>query len=538
MPSIVTRLGLLAAVTLLAACGEGREDAQTARLESGVLYRNDGPELDAVDPHKAGGAWVQAVTGDLFVGLMRRGPDGRPQLALAESFDLSEDGLTWTFSLREAQWSDGREITADDVVYSFRRAVDPATAAAYVEVFAPVVNARAILDGQAEPETLGVSALDERTVEIRLVHPMPFLPQLLADGRGAVLPGHVIEVHGDAWTQPQNIVTNGAYTLVERVVGSQTVLRKNPLFYDAENVCFDEVFNFPINSPETAARRARSGELDIAANVPASMLARVREELPDHMRQAVPPGTFYFVANTERDPFGDVRVREALSIAIDREFAFTEVIPDGLIVANGLVPDNLAAPYPTADIAWGDEPVSERRERALTLLADAGFGPDNPLTFEFAYPSGGNGDRIAPVLQQDWNSLADWVQVEIFSTEAAIHYQNLRAGEFDAALGGWVASVQDTSYMLDVIAEDAAGNFSGWSDDRVQALLAQAQDEQDEAARAALFREAEQIALDDFAIAPFFHFERNWIVHPRIEGWIGGMIEYTPTTHLCVAEAE
>lgn len=119
MPSIVTRLGLLTAVAFLSACGDGRGDNQVARLEAGVLFRNDGPELDAVDPHLAGGAWTQTVTGDLFVGLMRRGPDGRPELALAERYDLSEDGLTWTFTLREAQWSDGRAITADDVVYSF-----------------------------------------------------------------------------------------------------------------------------------------------------------------------------------------------------------------------------------------------------------------------------------------------------------------------------------------------------------------------------------------------------------------------------------
>jgi oligopeptide transport system substrate-binding protein len=528
----------LASVLVLVACTENRDVGQIDRLESGVLYRNDGPEIDAVDPHKAGGAWTQVITSDLFVGLMRRGPEGRPELALAQSFTQSDDGLTWTFTLKEdLVWSDGRAITADDVVYSFRRAVDPATAAAYVEVFGPVVNASAILSGDAEPETLGVTALDPRTVEISLVHPMPFLPQLLADGRGAVLPGHVIDVHGDRWTLPENIVVNGAYTLVERTVGSQAVLQRNPLFYDNANVCFDEVFNFPVNAPETAARLARAGELEIAAAIPANIVDRVREELPGHVRQAQPPGTFYFVANTDRAPFDDIRVREALGIAIDREFAFTEVIPSGLIVANGLVPDSLAAPYGTADISWGDEPIEARRARALELLTEAGFGPDNPLIFEFAYPSGGNGNRFSPVLQNDWNSLADWVQVEIFGTEAAVHYQNLRAGEFDAALGGWVASVQDVSYMLDVIAEDAAGNFSGWSNAEVQDFLAQAQNEQNAQARAALFRQAEQIALDDFAVTPFFHFERYWVVHPRLTGWIGGMIEYTPSTHLCVSDA-
>jgi oligopeptide transport system substrate-binding protein len=531
------RLAALTGVIVLAACGQSGESAQIDRLESNVLFRNDGPEIDAVDPHKAGGAWVQVLTGDLFVGLMRRGPDGNPQLALAESFTLSEDGLTWTFTMRDAVWSDGRAITADDVVYSFRRAVNPATAAAYVDVFGPVVNAEAILAGQADPDTLGVTALDERTVEIRLVHPMPFLPQLLADGRGTVLPGHVIEVHGDAWVQPENIVVNGAYTLVERTVGAQAVLRRNELFYDNANVCFDEVFNFPINAPETAARLARAGELEIAANVPASMIERVEQDLPGHVRRVRPPTTFYFTSNTERAPFNDRRVREALGIAIDRDFAFTQVIPTGLVVANGLIPENLAAPYGTADVAWGDEPIEERKARALALLIEAGFGPDNPLTFEFAYPSGGNGERFAPALQSDWNGLADWVQVEIFGTEAAIHYQNLREGGFEAALGGWVASVRDTSYMLDVIAEGAAGNFSGWSNAEVEALLDAAQNEQDPEARADLFRQAEEIALEDFAITPLFHLERPWIVHPRIEGWIGDSIEYTPSTHLCVADA-
>ena len=297
------------------------------------------------------------------------------------------------------------------------------------------------------------------------------------------------------------------------------------------------MFNFPINAPETAARRARAGELDIAASVPASMVERVEADLPGHVRHVQPPNTFYFTVNTEREPFDDRRVREALGIALDREFAFTEVIPNGLIVANRLVPEYLANPYPTGETSWGDEPLEARRARALDLLTEAGFGPDNPLSFEFAYPSGGNGDRFAPALQSDWNELADWIDAEIFSTEAAVHYQNLRSGEFEAALGGWVASVRDVSYMLDVIAADAAGNFSGWSDGEVEALLAAAQGEQDPAARAELFRQAEQIALDDFAISPLFHLERTWIVHPRIEGWIGGSYEYTPTTHLCLSEA-
>ena len=152
-------LSAAAAVLLTACAGPSGED-QAERLEAGVLYRNDGPEMSTVDPHLADGTWTQAVIGDLFVGLLRRGRDGEPAPALAESWSLSEDGLTWTFSLREANWSDGRAITADDVVYSLRRAVDPATAAAYVDVYAPVVNAEAIL---AEVQAAGLRSVTSRS---------------------------------------------------------------------------------------------------------------------------------------------------------------------------------------------------------------------------------------------------------------------------------------------------------------------------------------------------------------------------------------
>jgi len=534
------RLVLIAAAAAgftLAACGEGREIAQIERLESGVLYRNDGPEINSVDPHLADGSWTKTVTGDMFVGLMQMGADGDPAPALAERWTVSPDGLVWTFQLRQASWSDGRAITADDVVYSLRRAVDPATAAAYVDVYAPLVNASAILRGEAEPETLGVSALDAGTVEIRLVHPMPVLPELLADSRGAVVPRHVIEAYGRDWVLPENIVVSGAYTLVERILDRQTVLVRNPRFFDDANTCFDEVFNFPINTPETATRQARAGALDIAAQIPAAMLDRVRDELPGHLRDVEPPATFYFLANVEAEPFGDVRVREALGIAVDRRFAFETVIASGLTVANSLAPPGLTAPYDPARVRWADEPLDSRRDRALALLEQAGFGPDTPLRFEFAYPSGGTGDRLAPVLQSDWNSLADWVQVEIFGAEAAVHYQNLGAGEFQAAMGGWSAAIRDTSYMLDVIRAGAAGNFARWSNDAVERLLQAAQGEQDPGVRAGLLRQAEQIALDDFALTPFYSPQRAWIVHPRIEGWIGGALEYTPSSLLCLSQA-
>ncbi|XBQ16186.1 MAG: peptide ABC transporter substrate-binding protein [Oceanicaulis sp.] len=527
---------LLLAASALTACGESSTGGQLERLESGVLYRNDGPELNTVDPHQANGSWTQPITGDLFVGLLRLGPDGEPAPGLAESWEVSEDGLTWTFQMREAVWSDGQAITSEDVVYSLRRAVDPATAAAYVDVFAPVVNAEAILRGDLAPDQLGVSAPDASTVVIELIHPMPFLPDLLADSRGAVVPRHVIEAHGDAWTDPDNIVVNGAYTLVERILDRQTVLERNPLFFDDASTCFDEVFNFPITAPETAARMARAGELDIAAAVPAATIARVEEELPGHLRRVSPPAVFFLQPNTQAAPFNDARVREALGISVDRSFVFEEVVASGLTVANSLAPPELTAPYPPARVRWADEPLEERRARAVALLEEAGFGPDNPLRFEFAYPSGGNGTLTAPALQNEWNSLADWVQVEIFGSEAAVHYQNLAAGEFEVALGGWVAVIRDTSYMLDPIRDGATGNFTRWSDPETERLLLAARAEQDPAARAELLRQAEQIALDDFAVTPFFSPQRAWIVHPRIEGWIGGAIEYTPTYLLCLSE--
>ena len=526
----------LTAAGLLSACGDGARDGQVERLEAGVLYRNDGPELNTVDPHQANGTWTMVITADLFSGLMRLGPDGEPAPGLAESWTVSEDGLVWTFNLRDAQWSDGRAITAQDVVYSMRRAVNPATAAMYVEVYAPFENAEAILAGDAEPESLGVAALDERTVEIRLNHPMGYLPDLLADSRAAVVPQHVIEEHGRDWVSPDNIVTSGAYTLAERAVDSQTVLTRNPLFYDDANTCFDEVYNFPMTLPDTAVRRARAGELDIAAAVPASVIDQVREGLPGHLRITQPPATFFLQPNARIEPFSDARVREALGVSVDRAFAFEEVIPTGLSLADSLIPPSLTDPLPGAEVRWAGEPLVARRARAVALLREAGFGPDNPLSFEFAYPSGAVTNRVAPVIQNDWNSLADWVDVEIFGSEAAVHYQNLGAGDFEVALGGWNAVIRDAAYMLDVVKQDAAGNFVGWSDPEVERLLLAARDALDPQARLALLTEAEQIALDAFAITPFYSPERAWIVHPRIEGWVGGAVEYTPSHMLCLSE--
>ena len=527
----------LGVAVILSACGGPGGETQIERLESGVLFRNDGPELNTVDPHLANGSWTQPITGDLFVGLLRTDATGEPGPALAERWSVSEDGLTWTFYMREAVWSDGKPITADDVVFSLRRAVNPATAAVYVEVYSPFVNAAAILRGEADPETLGVTAIDPLTVEIQLEQPMPFLPDLMADSRSAVVPQHAIEAHGSEWVAPENIVVNGAYTLVERVLNSQTVLRRNPLFFDDASTCFEEVFNFPMALSDTAVRRARAGELDIAADVPAAQLDQVNADLPGHVQIAAPPATFFLITNTQAEPFTDVRVREALGISINRPFAFEEVIRAGTSVTDSLVPASLVEPVGPARVRWADEPLEDRRTRAVALLAEAGFGPENPFNVTFSYPTAAVSDRVAPVLQQDWNSLAEWVNVEILGTESAIHYQSLGVAEFEVALSGWVAVIRDASYMMDVVREGAAGNFAQWSNDEVETLLAEAQYEQDLIERARLFQQAEQIALDDFAVTPFYTLERSWIIHPRIEGWIGGPIEYTPSTLLCLSDA-
>lgn len=524
-----------ASALVLAACGGG----EPADSDVTVLHRGNVAEPLSLDPHKASGTWENNIIGDMFIGLFTENAAGEPIPGMAESWEVSEDGLSWTFTLREAQWSDGEPVDAYDFEFAIRRILNPETLANYASILYPIRNARAVNAGDLPPEEVGVTAVDARTFRIDLEFPAPYLPGLLTHYTSFPVPQHVVEAHGDAWIQPQNIQTNGAYKLVQWRANDFVHVERNEFFFDNQNVCIDEVFYYPTVDNPAAERRVRNGELDLNTDFAGQNLAFLQEQVPDYVRVHPYLGIIYFSFNTTLEPFDDPRVRNALSMAVDREFIAEDILRAGQIPAYSFVPPGVSGYPDTARISWMDMPIEERRVRARELLEEAGFGPDNPLRFEYAHRTTGDNPRVAPVVQQDWELIADWVDAEIVGIETQIHYSNLRAGDYVVGDGGWIGDYNDAYNFLFLAESDSIPmNYSRWTNEEFDALVEEANRTLDAEERGRMLAEAEQIMLDDAPYMPIVYYVNKALVNPNVTGWEDNLVHIHRTRYLCFADQD
>lgn len=524
----------VSALALSACGGNGQTDDDAV-----VLHRGNMAEPFSLDPHKASGTWENNIIGDMFIGLFTENAEAEPIPGMAESWTTSEDGLTWTFELREAYWSDGEPVTAFDFQYAFRRIMDPATLANYASLLYPIKNAEAVNLRGLPPEELGVTAIDADTLVIELEFPAPYLPGLLTHYTTFPVPMHVVEEHGDAWIQPANIETNGPYKLEQWRAGNFVHVSRNEQFYDNENVYIDEVFYYPTVDVQAAERRVRNGELHLITDFAGQNLEFLREQVPDYVRVHPFLGTRYLSFNTTVEPLNDVRVRNALSMAIDTAFIAEEILRDGSLPACAFVPPGVNDYPGTAETPWCDMPIEERRAEARRLLEEAGFGPDNPLELNYTFRATGDNPRIAPVLQRDWAEIADWVRIEIGQVETQIHYSNLRAGDYEIGDGAWIGDYNDAYNFLFLAETDSVPmNYSRWSNPQYDALVEQANRTLDPAERAALLSEAEQLMLAESAYGPVTFYVNKALVNPAVTGWEDNIVHIHRTRYLCFADIE
>jgi oligopeptide transport system substrate-binding protein len=533
---ILKSLIVSASALALAACGGGGQPVDENVL---VLHRGNNVEPLSLDPHKASGTWENNIIGDMFVGLFTDDEHAEPIPGLAESWVVSEDGLTWTFTLREANWSDGVPVTAEDFVFAWQRIADPETGAQYVSILYPVSGVLEASRGEITPEEIGVRAIDSRTLEVSLVNPAPYLPGLLTHYTTFPLPQHVVEEFGDAWIRPANIQVNGAYKLVDWRTTNYVHLVRNDQFYAQDELCIDEVYFYPTTDSSAASRRVRNGELDLNMEFPGQQMDFLRREIPDFVRVHPYMQTAYFSINTQMEQFEDPNVRNALGMAIDRDFIANEILRAGQIPAYSLVPPGVNNYPDVVTTSWAEMPMTERRQRARELLEGAGYGPDNPLRFEFTYRASADNPRIAPVVQNDWSSIAEWVDVDLIQNDTQIHYDNMRAGDFEISDGGWVADYNDPYNFLFLGESDSIPmNYSRYTNPEYDALVDTGNAELDVERRATLLSEAEQMLIDDMPIIPIVYYVNKNLVNPRITGWVDNLTDIHRTRYLCFADVE
>ncbi|MCR5877908.1 peptide ABC transporter substrate-binding protein [Phenylobacterium sp. J367] len=529
-------LPLLAATALaLTACQGG---ATRPSCPTGQTCLEYGIEIEplTLDPQKANLVSESRVIGDLMMGLTTETPEAEPMPGMAESWTTSPDGLTWTFRLRDAKWSDGRPVTADDFVFGLQRILDPKTASIYAYLAYIIKGGKEANEGKAPLGSIGARAVDPKTLILTLEHPAPYLPQLLMHQSFYPAPKHVVERHGDAWVQAGKYVSNGPYMLTSWRLGDRIQAVKNPHFFEAEKICVDRINYYPTPDAVAAERRIERDELDINTSFQSNRYERLKRTLPGYARTHVALGTSYLSFNT-RDvaALKDVRVRRALSESVDRDFITRKLLRAGQQPAYSFVPPITAGYAPGPKTVWAGKTFAERQAEARALLAQAGYTPQRPLKIEIKTANNTDSLLLMEAVQADWRAIG--VDVSLQQNEGQIAFAAYRERDFQVGSMSWYADFNDpVSFLALMQSTTGAQNYGDYKNPAYDALLAQADQEPDLVRRAALLSRAEQLMLGEEGTAPLFYQVTRALVNPRVTGWADNALNFHRARWLCVKE--
>jgi len=502
-----------------------------------VLRRGNGSEVQTLDPHKAEGVPASNILRDLYEGLTIEKPDGTVIPGAAESWEISDDGKVYTFKIRKnARWSNGDPVTAGDFVYGLRRSVDPATGSQYSQILAPILNAEAIIAGKKPVDSLGVEAIDDSTLKITLKAATPYLLGLL--NHSTTYPVHKgsVEKNGDKFSRPGKLVGNGAYVLKEWVVQSQVVLVRNPMYWDNDNTIIEKVIYLPIEESSAELKRYRAGEVDITGSIPTSQYNWIKKNLPGELHIAPTLGTYYYGFNLTRPPFKDnLKLRKALSMAVDRDILTEKITKAGEVPAYGWVPPGVNN-YTSQQLDYAKLSRAERIKKAKQLYREAGYSKGNPLTVEIRYNTSEGHKKVAIAISAMWKMNLG-VKTKLINEEWKVFLQNRKQKKLTQVFrGGWIGDYNDAFTFAELMQSNHGINDSGYNNPEYDKLLEQAATESDMKKRRGILEAAERMLLKDHAIMPLYFYVSKHLIKPYVKGYEPNILDHTYTKNLWIVK--
>ena len=519
------------ALALLLACALPLRPALAQAQET--LERGNGPEPSTLDAHRCQEIACANVLRDLYEGLVAEDARGQLIPGLAERWQRSDDGLEWTFDLREgARWSDGQPIDAAQVAASFRRAFEPATAAPLAPLLHAIENAAEVQAGRVPPSALGVEAVDARSLRIRLHEPIDLLPRLTLP-IGFPLRVDAVEAHGSGHTQPGRLIGNGAYALDAWRPQSMITLVRNPHFHTPAAI---ERVRFHVTEDAASElKRYAAGDLHITETVPPGRLDRLRARFGEELRISPYLGVFFLGLNIERTPLDAKPLREALNLSLDRELLVRAVTGMGEAPAYTLVPPGVRGHVPV-EPEWAQWTLEQRLDRARAAYAEAGYTAENPARLTLRYNTSTVHRRVALAVAAMWREQLG-VITELRNEEWKVFVANRRQRRVTEVFrGGWIADYDDAGSFLDLFASGSPLNWSGYADAEYERLLGAARAASDPEQRARLRGEAEARLLAAHPIVPLYFYTSKHLVSPRLRGFEPNPLDRHPSRFLRFAE--
>ena len=517
--SYSSTLVALLALTL-SACGSGEKNVVSGNA-TGYLHYGNGAEPQGIDPHLVTGVPESHIVRALFEGLAVKNPITlEPEPGVAERWEISPDGTVYTFFINpQAKWSNGEPVTASDYVWSWERALHPETGSLYAYMLFPVVNAEKFASGAIDDfAEVGIKSLDAQTLRINLNAPTPYFLQLMDHySTFAVHPETVLKFGGMSdrftlWTRPENIVSNGAFTLKEWSLNRQIKIEKNPHYWDKSNVALEGVYFYPTENVVSEERMFRSEQLHVTQGIPLGKIPNYRAVQNSPYVQAPYLGTYYYLINTKKPPVDDVRVRKALSYAIDRDTLTRTVLRDTAIPAYSITPPDTLGYNPPKLFSFDPE-------QARALLAEAGY-PDGQgwPGLEITYNTNEDHRKIAVAVQQMWKDELG-IDVSITNQEWKVYLNTVSQGEFQVARRGWIGDYVDANNFLDLFLANGGNNNTGYANAEFDdIILNQAPKAASREERYQLFFQAETMMMQEMPIIPFYTYTSKRLIHPSVNG--------------------
>jgi oligopeptide transport system substrate-binding protein len=508
----------VALVLLMAAPGGAQE--QVFRISNMV-------EPESLDPAVVTGVPEHRILSNLFEGLTTTDPrDLSPRPGMASTWTTSKDGLTYTFKLRDATWTDGRPVTSQDFVFAWERVLNPKTGAKYAQQLFHLKNGEAYNRGRlTDFGQVGVRALDPKTLRVTLASPTAYFLDLTSFYTLYPVPRWAVEAHGTEWVKPGRMVSDGPFRLVSWVPQKELVLERNPRYWDARSVKLQKAIFLPTDDVNTAYKQFLAGDSDWVPTVPPAQIEAAKRR-PEYYASPY-LGTYYLRFNVTKPPASDVRVRKALSLAVDRELLTRFVTKAGEVPHSGFVPAGLRG-YDNPR-GLGFDPASARR-----LLGEAGFpgGKGFPTT-ELLYNTGDLHRVITQAVQQMWKEQLG-IQVDLVNVEWKVYLAKQSALDYQISRAGWIGDYVDPSTFLEMWKTGGGNNQTGWSSRRFDNLMDQAARLVDAKDRMRAMQAAEAILLDEAPMLPLFTYVNKGMLNPKVKGWYPNILDHHPLKHISI----
>ena len=514
---------------IVASCSESINPVDSG-LENQIYHHGNGSEPQGLDPHIVTGVPEHHILISLCEGLTIPNPNPNDMngymAGTAESWSISDDGKEYVFNInKNAKWSNGESVTADDFVWSWKRILTASLGSQYPDMLYYLEGAYEYHNGLIDDfDQVGVKSIDKHTLQVNLKNPTPFFLGLLSHystwpvHKETVLKFGDIDDRNGEWTRPGNFVCNGPFQLKTWELNNKIVVEKNPHYYDASIVQLNEIHYYPVSNVMTEDRMFRAGQLHLTSTLPSQKCPIYIEENPN-LRIDPYMGTYFYRINTENEVLKDVKVRKALAYSIDRQLLVDKVTKCGQIPAYSFTPPGTNGYQPTTVIPF--DPIL-----AKSLLDEAGFSEENPFPkLEILFNTNEDHRKLALAIQQMWQ-INLGIEVELVNQDWKVYLNREMIGDFQISRAGWIGDYEDPNTFLDLMRPNRGNNKTGWENMEYDALVQKANTINNQAERYELLYKAEEILIENMPVIPLYTYVRAYQLSPDVKGFSPHILDH------------